>query len=107
MTVERGGQGAGTVALVHMNVMGSKRTFRLETSEPEPGRVLEEVDQAAGIRTRFILEPQTDGSCRVTIRTENAIRPGFAGLMERLINPPIMRRIYQKELAMLADYVRR
>ena len=105
MTIEKGGQGAGTVAVVQMNVLGAKRTYRLEVSEPEPGRVLEEVDREAGIRTRFILEPQADGSCSVTIASDGPVKAGFAGVVERLLNPPITRHIFNKELAILTDYV--
>jgi len=106
MIVEKGGQGAGTVTLVHMNVMGSKRSFRLETSEPEPGRILEEVDRENGVTTRFILDPLQDNGCRVTIASDVQTSPGPRGFMERLVTPSITRRIYNQELANLADYVR-
>lgn len=105
MIVEKGGQGAGTIALVHMNVMGAKRSFRLETFEPEPGRILEEVDQGNGNLTRFIIEQVDDDHCLVTIASEFHIQPGFKGWLERLTNPPIIRHIYKKELQNLVSYV--
>jgi hypothetical protein len=107
MIIEKGGQGAGTVALVRMNVMGAKRSFRLETSEPEPGRILEEVDEENGVSTRFTVDPLADDGCRVTIATDARTQPGIRGLMERLLNPSITRRIYKKELENLANYVRK
>ena len=106
MSVERGGQGAGTVVVVNMRVMGAQSTYRLEVTEPHRGRVLQEVDRQTGIRTRFILEPQADGACKVTIASEFRGKPGLSGFVERLVNPPITRRIYRKELNNLADYLR-
>lgn len=107
MRVEQGGQGKGTVARASMNVFGAKREFRVVVSEPEPGRVLVEADPDAGVVTTFIVEPVNGGKqSRVTISTDSETRPGFAGMMERLMNPPIMRRIYHQELRQLADYLR-
>ncbi len=105
MIIEKGGQGAGTIALVHMNVMGSKRSFRLETFEPDPGRILEEVDKENGVTTRFILDSLQEGGCRVTIASDVQTPPGLRGFIERLLNPSITRRIYNQELSNLADYV--
>ena len=107
MKVEQGGQGAGTVVRVWMNVFGAKREYHLTVSEPEPGRVLVESDPVAGMVTRFVVEPVGSGQqSRVTIASDSPASPGFAGLMERLMNPPITRRIYREELHQLADYLR-
>ena len=57
MTVEKGGKGAGTVIRVLMNVLGVDRTYYMEVSEPEPGRVLAETDQDAGVTTTFTVKP--------------------------------------------------
>ena len=108
LTVEQGGQGAGTVARAQMKVMGTKMTYHLIVSEPQPGRVLMEVDAAAGVTTTFTVDPFNGGQhSRVTIATDAATGPGLMGWLERLFNPLVMRRIYQKELKQLADYVRR
>ncbi len=107
LIVEQGGQGEGTIALTKMNVMGVKRTFRMVVTEPEPGRVLREVDEQAGVDTRFVIEPLNNGQkSRITIITDSKTSAGFAGLMERLMNPPITRRIYKQELQQLAAYLR-
>lgn len=107
LIVEQGGQGEGTVALAKMNVMGVRRTFRMVITEPEPGRVLREVDEQAGVDTRFVIEPLEGGKkSKITIITDSKVSAGFAGLMERLMNPPITRRIYKQELQQLADYLR-
>jgi hypothetical protein len=85
-----------------MNVMGARRTYRLAVTEPEPGRVLQEDDPAAGLSTRFTLTPLDGGArTRVTITTDWTPGPGFRGFMERLINPGVTRRIYREELELL------
>lgn len=107
LTVEQGGQGAGTVIRVRMDVMGLERSYRLIVSEPEPGRVLIEADDEAGVVTTFTVDP-TDGGkqSRVTIATDAKTSPGLTGFVERLVNPAITRRIYRAELNLLAEYVR-
>lgn len=107
MTVEKGGRGAGTELSIDMNVFGSRMHYRQVVSEPEPGRVIAETDLDRDLETRFFIDPLEGGAkSRVTIRTEFAPSAGFAGLMERLMNPPVMRRIYNKELEQLAEYMR-
>ncbi len=106
LRVEQGGQGSGTIVQADMNVFGVKRSYRLAVTEPEPGRVLMETDPDAGVETRFIVEPVGGQQSRVTISSDTRLSAGFAGLMERLMNPPITRRIYRQELRQLADYLR-
>lgn len=106
MRVEQGGIGAGTIAIADVNVMGVKRTYRLVVTEPQPGRVIEEVDEVAGVRTWFTFDPVDGGTqTRLTISSDTKPSPGFRGFMERLLNPPITRRIYREELALVAAYV--
>ena len=89
-----------------MEVMGIKQQYRMLVSEPEPGRVLVEEDAEAGVTTTFTVEPSIDGEgSLVTIATASRPSPGLMGVVERRINPPVARRIYQKELAQLASYV--
>lgn len=107
LRIEQGGQGSGTIVQAAMNVFGVKRSYRLTVTEPEPGRVLMETDPDAGVVTKFIVEPVSGGQqSRVTISSDTRLSAGFAGLMERLMNPPITRRIYRQELRQLADYLR-
>lgn len=107
LTVERGGRGAGTQVRTRLVVMGVARTFQLTVSEPEPGRVLMEADEQAGVVTTFTVEPLDDGQqTRVIIVTEAQTSPGLLGVLEQWLNPPIMRRIYNKELQQLAEVVR-
>ncbi len=106
MVITQGGQGAGTHITVHMEVYGAKRTLNMVVSEPEPGRKLVEEDQDAGVHTTFTVE--ADGApdrTRVTITTRSKTAPGLAGLLDKLISPPVTRMIYRKELANLAARV--
>ena len=107
MTVQKGGVGAGTEITVHMSVFGSKVTYQMAVSEPEPGRVLLEEDKAAGVRTIFTVEPRKDGQAsQVTISTQARTSPGLRGLVEKLITPPISRKIYREELELVAQFVK-
>ncbi len=106
MEVEHGGNGAGTVIQVWMNVMGVKRIYHMTVSEPEPGRVLAESDPNAGVQTTFTVDPIPNTSqSKVTIATTAKPSRGVQGLLEKLFNPPIMRRIFREELQLLTDYV--
>ncbi len=107
LKVEQGGQGAGTIVRVRMKVMGTELAYRQIISEPQPGRVLKEADDTAGVTTTFMVDPLNGGQhSRVTIATDAATKPGLMGWMERLFTPSVMRRIYKKELQQLAEYAR-
>ena len=101
VVVERGGRGAGTVIRVRMRMMGATRAFRLEVSEPEPGRVLAEWDIDTGALTTFTIDPMEGGlRSRVTIGTRWSSF-GLRGWIERVFAPPVLRTIYSEELANL------
>jgi hypothetical protein len=107
VTVEQGGQGAGTVFSLRMNVMGSKRTSRFVVTEAQPGRVLVETSQEAGIVTSFTVDPVGDGSqSQLTIATDLKSSGGPMGLIERFMVPRVLRPIYGKELEQIAAYAR-
>lgn len=99
--VIEGGVGAGTVVDAEMEVFGVKAHYHLTVSEPAPGRVLQEEDRSVGTVTLFTVEPVNDTQSRVTIDTTMTAAPGVKGWIERLMNPPVMRRIYREELAQL------
>lgn len=104
LTVEEGGQGAGTVFALVMKVMGSEQHSRMTVSEPEPGRVLVEEDPDVGIRTSFTLEPAGDGRTSVTIATRMNVADGFRGRIEATLARLILRRIYKKQLKLIAAH---
>lgn len=106
LVVESGGQGAGTVFRTSVRIFGRELPFRMQVSEPQPGRVLAETDLDTGLVTTFSVLPAADGQrteLRIASRWE--ARPGLAGLIERWSTPPIMRRIYRAELRKIAEYV--
>ena len=106
--MEEGGQGAGTVLRVQIQVMGVKQNYHMRVSEPEPGRILVEEDPEAGVKTTFTVAPLNGGlRSLVTIATASRTSPGLRGLIERLVNPPLTRRIYRQDLQQLSDYVQR
>lgn len=108
LVIEEGGQGAGTVLRLRMKALGVENNYHLTVSEPEPGRRLVEADADAGVETTFLVEPLDDGRhSQVTIMIDTEASPGLMGLVERLIVPPYTRRILQKELQLLADYLAR
>lgn len=107
MVVLAGGQGAGTVIDVYMDVFGNKKTYHLAVTEPNPGRLLVETDYLTGERTHFIMKPLANGrQTQVTIDSMFNASPGLAGKIERLITPPVTRYIFKKELANLAAYLK-
>jgi hypothetical protein len=106
LTVEKGGQGAGTEILVETQGFGRSNFMRMTVSEPEPGRVLREVDEENGIVTDFIVDPVNGGEqARVTIRTDFTEKPGILGFLEKWLNRPMIRYLYRKELRQLEAYV--
>lgn len=107
MIVEEGGQGAGTLLLTRIKVWGKEFTFHQRVSEPEPGRLLLETDIDTGQFSTFRLEPLGGGQqTRVTIVAENPASPGLMGILERLTQPTINRRVFMQELRNLAGYIR-
>ena len=108
MDVLEGGYGAGTVIDVRMKVMGVSARYKMLVSEPEPGRILQEEDRKAGVLTTFTVEVEQGGrqSC-VTIETTMPVSDGLKGWIEQKMNPPIMRKIYREELALLAGVATR
>ena len=106
--VESGGQGEGTVYHFNMVSGGRKTPTRMAVSEPEPGRVLVERSLAPGsdLVTHFILTPAGGGKTRLKITTDWTASRGLMGLVERLLYPPTLRRIYKKELRQIQDYMR-
>lgn len=106
LTVEEGGQGAGTVVLVGMKIMGREQVIRGIVTEPEPGRKLVETYPESGIVTTFTVDPVNDGlQSRVIIATDARTSPGLQGFIERLMIPSFLSRVYKTELRQIDEYV--
>ena len=107
MIVEEGGQGEGTIIRIRVNVWGQITHYRQIVSEPEPGRVLVEKDMHSDQLTRFVFEPLNNGAqTRVTIASQFPVEAGIMGLMQRLTQAPIARRMYRRELNNLEEYMK-
>lgn len=104
--VVEGGRGAGTVVNVRVWEWGRTKTLTMRVREPEPGRVLEEFDAAAGIRTTFTVSRLPDPSrCRVAIATTWPDRAGLAGRIEWILMRAAAAGIFRRELRLLEDRV--
>ncbi len=103
--VESGGVGAGTVVRFKVTAGGRSRDYRMEVSEPEPGRVIRETDTNSSLVTTFTVTAEGPGS-RVEIATEWEGAGGIGGVFERKFAPKVMRGIYADELARLDAYAR-
>jgi hypothetical protein len=103
--VEEGGVGAGTRTQIETRVLGITKRATHIIREPEPGRVLEEVDVDGFSTTTFVVDPADNGaSANVSIRTTFAVRSGLLGALERLLTASVLRRIIAKELVRLGNY---
>jgi uncharacterized protein YndB with AHSA1/START domain len=101
--VEEGGYGAGTVVAFTTTVAGRDRRLRVRIGEPEPGRVLTETDTLSPLATTTTVTADGPGT-RVRFETAWTVAGGPAGVLERLVAPWMMRRMYADELARLDRY---
>jgi len=106
LQVEHGGVGAGTVISFTLKLGGRRQHIRQQVSEPQPGRVLSESDIGGREAvTTWTIAPEGPGS-RVRIETVWEAR-GLQGVVERLLAPRLLRRLYRDELDRLDQYARR
>ncbi len=103
--VEEGGVGAGTVTRFAVTAGGRTRNYRMQVSEPEPGRTLVESDANSSLVTTFNVEPRGEKSL-VRIATSWDGASGIGGFFERTFAPRAMQRIYVDELERLNAYAR-
>ena len=98
--VEQGGIGAGTVISFKAKIAGVTRGTRGVVEEPQPGRILRERYEDREMVTTFIVSP--DGkNCRVKIETVYEGANGIMGLIERLVVPRMLVKLYREELGNL------
>ncbi len=101
LRVEQGGVGEGTVISFVSKVGGAARNFRMRIEEPEPGRILIERDLASDTVTTFTVSPVGDGHSLVKIATDWSASPGISGLVEKIVAPAMLRKVYEAELRKL------
>ena len=101
--IEAGGVGAGTVHRFRMTLGGQTTDYRVRVGEPIPGRMLIESDPRRRMLTTFLVDPQPDGGSLVRIETR-WYTDGIRGLVERIIAPGMLRKVYREELQLLDRY---
>jgi hypothetical protein len=103
--IEQGGVGAGTVVNFKATAGGVTQFHRDTVAEPEPGRVLTESNDK-GKLTTFTVTPVGDPASNQTLVKIETRWPskGLRGLVERLVAPRMLRRLFSEELERLERY---
>lgn len=109
MTVVKGtGVGEGTRIEARFRVYGQKETLLMDVSEPEPGRVLQEIDSKAVNITRFIVDPlggQDQDKCRVTLQTKVMKSQGMLAGLDMWLKRMVLTNLFVQELKLLNQYM--
>jgi polyketide cyclase/dehydrase/lipid transport protein len=100
LDVLEGGQGNGTRIRFRVRAFGVRQVMHARVTEPEPGRLLVETDEATGSETRFLVDPLGAGRSRVTFETDYRAR-GLKGWVEALLVPRYLAKVYAAELDLL------
>ena len=103
LEIETGGIGAGTVHRFRVTLGGRTTEYRVRVGEPMPGRMLIESDPRRRMLTTFTVDPQPDGGSYVRIETRWHT-DGIGGLVERMVAPAMLRKVYREELRLLDRY---
>jgi uncharacterized protein YndB with AHSA1/START domain len=101
--IEQGGVGAGTITSFKITAGGRTRSYRMQISEPTPGRTLVETDTGSSLVTTFNVTPQGDKSL-VSITTSWDGASGIGGFFERTFAPRAVERLYHEALDRLNTY---
>lgn len=102
-TVERGGQGDGTVVRWTLYVGNHRRPYRMQVSEPQPGRLLVERDAESTMSTQWDVQPEGAAS-RVRVTSSWLQRAkGFPAFFERTFAPRSLSRLHAEMLRRLAE----
>jgi hypothetical protein len=105
LEVEAGGYGAGTIIRYRTRAFGVERAARAVVTEPEPGRIL--VETTPDYVTTFTVTPVADGQqADVSIATEWQPARNLMGKLEQAMYPLVMKPMYNKELVLIAKYVK-
>jgi hypothetical protein len=107
LEVETGGVGAGTVFHITVRVAGRRQRLHMRVAEPEPGRILTETNLDTGAVTEFGVAPgERRPRTRARISSEWETAAGLRGLVDRLLTPRLMGRIFAQQLRELDRYLR-
>lgn len=107
LEVEEGGVGTDTVFHITLHVPGKRQRLHMRVGEPEPGTSITETNLDTGQVTVFRVEPDPDGGgTLVGISSDWDTDGGVKGMVDRLITPVLMERIFSKQLDELDRYLR-
>lgn len=102
-TIEKGGQGHGTVIRYRMRAAGRERPYEMHVEETVKGQVLTERDEGSSLVTRWNVLPMDDGrKSRVSVESNWEGGRGIGGFFERTFAPLGLSRIYKDILVALA-----
>jgi hypothetical protein len=106
LTVEKGGVGAGTVFHITLRMAGKRQRLHMRVGEPKPGHVLTETNLDTGLVTVFTVSADYEnGRTHAQISSEWETAGGVSGLIDRLVAPILMERIFTKQLRQLDQYM--
>lgn len=105
-TVEKGGQGDGTIVRYRLRAARRERPYRMQIREAVKGRVITESDTNSSLVTTWTVLPQDQGQqTMVRVSSEWEGGSGVGGFFERLFAPLGLRRIYTSMLDSLGNIV--
>jgi uncharacterized protein YndB with AHSA1/START domain len=106
LEVESGGVGAGTIFHITVRMLGRRQRLHMRVAEPEPGQVLTETNLDTGVVTEFTIAPRDGGSRTLAqMSSEWETKRGLGGLVDRLVAPRLMGRMFAKQLHQLDQYL--
>lgn len=102
-TLEKGGQGAGTVIRYRLRAAGRERPYEMHVEETVKGQVLTERDKGSSLVTRWNVLPIADGQkSKVSVESDWEGSSGIGGFFERIFAPLGLSQIYKDILIALA-----
>jgi hypothetical protein len=106
LEVESGGVGAGTVFHITVRMLGRRQRLHMRVAEPAPGQVLTETNLDTGVVTEFTVAPRDGGSRTLAGMSSGwESKGGMRGLVDRLVTPRLMGRMFAKQLHQLDQYM--
>jgi hypothetical protein len=102
-TLEKGGQGQGTIIRYRLHAANRERDYRLNIDEPVKGKIITERDSNSSLVNTWTISPLSDGTrTRVSIINEWEGGSGVKGFFERTFAPLGLKSIYGQILGMVS-----
>ncbi|HEY4389330.1 MAG TPA: SRPBCC family protein, partial [Ktedonobacteraceae bacterium] len=105
-SVEKGGQGKGTIVRYRLHAANRERDYHLRIDEPVKGKIITEQDTKSTLVNTWTLSAANGGTrTRVSVITEWEGGHGVKGFFERTFAPMGVKSIYGKVLDALDHLV--